>query len=140
MLSCLPIVNRQIKFFSKFFLFRLTNAPNRIFAMMDHQDDATIIKAAAPELAKANVTLESTESRLSFLSQYKRAKLELIARSKSFADYEIVKDDQMPSKDTTLAAWLIKNQSKAIAANKTTFIDFRAPIEWEALLVSDDVM
>ena len=108
--------------------------------MLDHQDDATLIKEVAPELAKANVTLETAESRKSFLSQYKRAKLELIARSRSFADYEIVKDDQMPTQETSLAAWLIKNQSKAIAANKTAFFDFRAPIEWEALLVSDDVM
>ena len=108
--------------------------------MMDHQDDATLLEEAKSDLAKVNITLGSNESRKAFLTQYKRAKLELIAKSPFFTDYEIVNDDQMPSSDTTLAAWLIRNQSKAIAANKTVFIDFRAPIEWEVLLVSDDVM
>ena len=107
---------------------------------MDHHDDATMIEEAMPELRKAGVSLHSAQARADFLSQYKRAKLELIAKSSSLADYEIVKDDQMPLADTSLAAWLIRNQSKAMASEKMIFLDFRAPIEIEALLISDDVM
>ena len=107
---------------------------------MDHHDDATMIEDVTPELARAGITLHSAEARKSFLAQYKRAKLEMIAKSNSFIDYEIVKDDQMPNLDMSLAAWLIRNQQKAMASENMTFIDFRAPIEIEALLVSDDVM
>ena len=107
---------------------------------MDHHDDASMIEEAYPELNKAGVSLSSADSRSSFLAQYKRAKLEMIAKLPSFTDYEIVKDDQMPTQDTTMAAWLIRNQSKIISMEKTAFLDFRAPIEIEALLVSDDVM
>ena len=121
-------------------LFRLTNAPNRIFAMLDHQDDATIIEMATPDLRKAGVSLHSQESRKTFLAQYKKAKLDLIVKNPLFGAYELVNEDQRPTKDTTLASWLIRNQAKAMASEKMVFIDFRAPIEWEALLVSDDVM
>ena len=107
---------------------------------MDHHDDATMIEEAIPELAKVGVTLHSAQARNDFLAQYKRAKLELVAKSNLLADYEIVKDDQMPLHDTSLAAWLVRNQTKAMASEKMTFIDFRAPIEIEALLISDDVM
>ena len=107
---------------------------------MDHQDDASIIEDAAADLRKENVSLHSSEARNSFLAQYKRAKLDRIVKLTSFADYEIVNDNQMPNVDTTLAAWLIRNQTKVLTSEKTVFLDFRAPIELEALLVSDDVM
>ena len=107
---------------------------------MDHQDDASTIEDAMVDLHKFKVSLHTAEARNAFLSQYKRAKLDLIANSASFTDYEIVKDDQMPNHDTTLAAWLVKNQNKAMTSEKMVFLDFRAPIEIEALLVSDDVM
>ena len=108
--------------------------------MLDHQDDATIIEMATPDLRKAGVSLYSPESRTSFLAQYKKAKLDLIAKNPLFRAYELVNEDQRPTTDTTLASWLIRNQAKALASEKMVFIDFRAPIEWEALLVSDDVM
>ena len=107
---------------------------------MDHHDDATMIEEATPELARAGVSLHSAEARADFLAQYKRAKLELVAKSNLLSEYELVKDDQMPELDTSLAAWLVRNQSKAMASEKMVFIDFRAPIEIEALLISDDIM
>ena len=108
--------------------------------MLDHQDDATIIEMATPELRKVGASLYSQESRNAFLSQYKKAKLDLIVKNPLFGAYELVNEDQRPTKDTTLASWLIRNQAKAMTSEKMIFIDFRAPIEWEALLVSDDVL
>ena len=107
---------------------------------MDHQDDAAIIEDATVDLRKFKVSLHSAEARTSFLAQYKRAKLEMIVQSDPFTDYEIVKDEQMPTMETTLAAWLIRNQAKAMLSEKQVFLDFRAPIEIEALMVSDDVL
>ena len=50
-------------------------------------------------------------------------------------DYEPVQDDQFPSPDGSIAAWLMKNQTKAMASEQMRFMDFQAPIEMEALII-----
>ena len=57
-----------------------------------------------------------------------------------FEGYELLPADQMPNTDENVATWLIKNQTKALATEKMTFMDFRAPIEIEAFIVSESVM
>ena len=120
--------------------FRLTNVPNRMFAIRDHRTDEDIIEKSYPQIRNAGATLDSVEARANFLREYKVAKLKMISRLEAFTDYEVVKDDQIPDENTTLASWLIKNQAKALSTEQMVLIDFRAPIEIEALLVADNVM
>ena len=111
-----------------------------MFAIRDHRTDEDIVEKSYPQIREAGVALATAEARANFIHDYKVAKLKMIARLDAFSDYEVVKDDQIPDADTTLASWLIKNQAKALNTEQMVLIDFRAPIEIEALLVQDEVM
>ena len=112
----------------------------RIFWSVDHQTDNEILDSTKQDLERADITLETVQDRKSFLQQYKRAKLQIIAESPHLDGYELVQPDQLPSEDMILAAWLVQNQSKAISSPEMAFMDFRAPIEIEALLVPQNLL
>ena len=116
-------------------IFRTENAPKIIFWSNDHQTDEQIIEAVTPAIRRAGTSLTTVTARKKFLSDYKRAKLEIIAKCPDLKGYEVVESDQRPSDDLSLAAWLIKNQTRAMASERQTFMDFQAPVEFEALLV-----
>ena len=120
--------------------FRLENAPKRIFWSIDHQTDDEIIELAYPAIKKAKTSLNTAKARADFLAEYKKAKLALIAKCPHLTNYEMVQTDQLPSKDLSLAAWLIRNQTRAFATEEITFMDFRAPIELEALVVPRNLL
>ena len=107
---------------------------------MDHQTDNEILDASKEELSRAGIALETGQDRRLFVHQYKKAKLQLIAQSPHLEGYELVQPDQAPSDDMILAAWLVQNQSKAISSPEMAFMDFRAPIEIEALLVPQNLL
>ena len=111
-----------------------------MFAIKDHRTDEDIIEKSYPQIREAGASLSTAEARASFLQEYKIAKLKLIANLKIFSDYVVVNDDQVPTEETTLASWLIEHQSKLLTTDTGAFLDFRAPIEFEALLVSDELM
>ena len=81
-----------------------------------------------------------TEARNKFVQDYRMAKLQLMVEQAKLDGYELLPADQMPAKDENVATWLIKNQTKALASEKMTFLDFRAPIEIEAFIISDSMM
>lgn len=66
--------------------------------------------------------------------------MHLIAKLPPFSDYTVVNDDQTLTDETVLASWLVKNQAKSLTKENSSFIDFRAPVEFEALMVPDELM
>ena len=120
--------------------FRTQNTVKRIFWSLDHQTDDEILDATYRELEQANIKLQNSLVKRNFCENYRRAKTELIAKNPNLIGYEMVQPDQMPGDDEILAAWLIKNQTKAITSSDSVIMDFRAPIEMEALLVPQNLM
>ena len=118
----------------------MTSPLKRVFFSLDHQSDEQILARAEPALERADVVMATEKDRKDFVDQYRREKLKLIMQQLNLPEYELVSDDQMPSRDITMAAWLIRNQTKALATEKMILLDFRAPIEFEAFLVPDDIM
>ena len=108
--------------------------------MKDHQTNDDIIERAFPALQKAGVRLTSTQDRELFCTEYRKLKLSTVAKTLEGHGYELISETQAPEKDCMLATWLIKNQTKALATEEMTFLDFRAPIEIQALMLSDNVM
>ena len=121
-------------------MFRLQDAPKRIFWSVDHQTDEEIIEQSYPEIRRAGSSLNTVAVRSDFLIKYKKAKLELIAKCSHLQGYELAPPDQIPTQDLALAQWLIRNQSRAFGTNQVTFLDFRAPIEIEALIVPNNLL
>ena len=95
---------------------------------------------AYPEIRKAKSSLATAKAKADFLAEYKKAKLALITKCPHLNNYELVQSDQLPSKDLSLAAWLIRNQTRAFGTEEATFMDFRAPIELEALIVPRNLL
>ena len=95
---------------------------------------------AYPAIKKAKTSLNTAKARADFLVEYKKAKLALIAKCPHLINYELVQSDQLPATDLSLAAWLIRNQTRAFATEEVTFMDFRAPIELEALIVPRNLL
>ena len=108
--------------------------------MKDHQTNDDIIERSFAALQQAGVKLNSPKDQEAFCAEYRKIKLEAIASMLKNHGYEIISANQMPEKDCVLATWLIKNQTKALATEEMTFLDFRAPIEMQALMLSDNVM
>ena len=133
-------VGAIVQRFSKKFYLRTQNTTKRIFWSLDHQTDDEILDLTQKELEKAQVKLQDATAKRSFIDNYRRAKTEIIAKSDHLAGYELVQADQMPSNTEILAAWLIKNQTKAILSTDNVVMDFRAPIEIEALLAPQNLM
>ena len=121
-------------------VFRSVSSMKRIFWSVDHQTDNEILDATKDELARADIALETGNDRRLFIQQYKRAKLQLISESPHLEGYELTPPDQLPNDDMILAAWLVQNQTKAISAPDMAFMDFKAPIEIEALLVPRNLL
>ena len=121
-------------------LFRNTDAPKRIFWSKDHQTDEEIIEEVYPAIRNANTSLNTVANRNKLIQDYRKAKLELIAECPNFQGYELVQDDQLPTDTVSLAAWLVKNQTKSMASENTVFMDFKAPLEFEAMLVPKNAM
>ena len=120
--------------------YRAATAVKRVFYTVDHQTDEQILRRAEPALERADIVIADENDQKLFVDFYRREKLKLIMSQLNQSEYEMVQEDQLPTRDLTMAAWLIKNQTKALATEKMTFLDFRAPIEIEAFLVPDDVM
>ena len=121
-------------------LFRLQDAPKRIFWSLDHQTDEDIIEHAYPAIRRAGSSLNTVAVRADFLRKYKKAKLELIAKCTHLKGYELAQPDQIPTLEGSLAQWLVRNQSRALGTEQATFMDFRAPIEIEALIVPNNLL
>ena len=121
-------------------LFRIANAPKRVFFSVDHQTDEQILKRTEPALERDDIVLATEQDKNNFVDQYRKEKLKLIMEQLNHPEYEMVQEDQLPTRGITMAAWLIRNQTKALATEKMIFLDFRAPIEFEAFLVPDDIM
>ena len=92
------------------------------------------------DLIRVNLDLNSNAVKASAIQEYRKAKLELVASSTHLQGYELVQPDQMPTDDLILAAWLIRNQTKALTSPDKTFMDFRAPIEFEALIMPQNLL
>ena len=84
--------------------------------------------------------MTSQKVRQDFVRDYRRAKLELIAQVPNLVKYEVMSRDQSPDENLSLAAWLVRNQVKALGTERMVFMDFEAPIEFEALMLPDDIM
>ena len=112
----------------------------RIFWSKDHQSDADIIERAYPALQKANIKLSKESDRAKFVAEYRREKLRLIVDQAKLDGFELASNDQLPSDKTLLTTWLIRNQSKALTDDRQVFMDFRAPIEFEVRIVSENTM
>ena len=91
-------------------------------------------------MERDDIVLATEQDKADFIDQYRKEKLKLVMERLNQPGYELVNEDQLPSRDITIAAWLIRNQTKALATEKMIFLDFRAPIEIEAFLVPDDIM
>ena len=120
--------------------FRSTEALKQIFWSLDHQTDDEIIERAYPAITAAGANVSSHNVRQEFVQDYRRAKLELIAQVPNLAKYELMSKDQAPDQNLSLAAWLVRNQVKALGTERMVFMDFEAPIEFEALMLPDAVM
>ena len=121
-------------------LFRSTDALKQIFWSLDHQTDDEIIERAYPAITSAGVNFSNQDVRREFVQEYRRVKLELIAQVPNLAKYELMPRDQSPDHNLSLAAWLVRNQVKALGTERMVFMDFEAPIEIEALMLPDALM
>ena len=122
------------------FCFRNTDTPKRIFWSKDHQTDEEIIEEVYPAIRHANTSLNTVAVRNKLIRDYRKAKLELIAESPNLQGYELVQDDQMPTDNMSLATWLVRNQTKVMTSERMVFMDFKAPLEFEAVLVPKSAM
>ena len=116
-------------------IFRNINEPKRIFWFKDHQTDSDIVEEVYPYLRQAGTSISTVEVRSKLIRDYKKAKLELISQCEHLQGYELVQDDQLPADSMALSAWLVRNQTRAMATEQVVFMDFKAPLEIEALLV-----
>ena len=108
----------------------------RVFWSMDHITDDQIVAPVRFLASQANINLEEGDNRAELIKQIRKAKTNLYMASPLLRNrYEAVQDDQYPSPDVPLATWLMKNQNKAMANEQIQFMDFRAPIEMECLIL-----
>ena len=108
---------------------------------MDHVTDDQILAPAIFLDGQAKIHLEDQNNRSELIRQLRKAKTNLfMASPKLKKNYEAVQEDQYPSPDVPLAAWLMKNQTKAMANEQLQFMDFRAPIEMECLILPSKAM
>ena len=85
--------------------------------------------------------ITQSPTREEFLRQHHKARTLLMTRSDHLkSEYEPVQDDQFPLPDGSIASWLMKNQTKAMASEQMRFMDFQAPIEMEALIIPGALM
>ena len=108
----------------------------RVFWSQDHNQDAQIIQATNFLSPQDRVDVNQSPIKEEFLRQHHKARTLLMTQSDHLkSEYEPVQDDQFPSPDGSIASWLMKNQTKAMASEQMRFMDFQAPIEMEALIV-----
>lgn len=122
-------------------MFRAKIDRKRIFWSQDHNQDELVVQQAATKAAQENIDLTQDLLREDFLRQYWKARTLLMAQSEPLkAEYEPVQEDQYPTPNGTIAAWLMKNQTKSMASEQMRFMDFQAPIEMEALIMPSALM
>ena len=108
---------------------------------MDHLTDEQMLAPVRFLASQAKIDLEKEENKNELVKQLRKAKTNLFTASPLLRNvYETVQEDQYPSPDIPLATWLMKNQTKAMASQQLQFMDFRAPIEMECLILPSMAM
>ena len=108
---------------------------------MDHKLKTIIIEEAFSDARNAGVDITQANLRDDFVFQYRKMVTKLRAESNALKnDYEMVQNEQNITPNTTLAAWLIKNQSNMLESENQLIMDFRAPIEIEIIIAPSQIL
>ena len=115
----------------------LGNCKARIVKLVDQQPDFERIKQGVTSAIIAGKDLAKESSKKEFLKMYALQQLHLFKKVSIAEPFILPTLDQMMDNEQSILSFILKQQNQSMTSQNPLLFDFKAPLEFELILVKD---
>ena len=109
----------------------------RVFQVVDQMSDEQKIAQAVKLAAESGLALTKDSQKKEYLKQLKYHQMQICSEAPNMADYDFPSQEQVVSQDSTLTAFLMKQQHQSMLTDRPVILDFKAPLEMDLVFLQD---
>ena len=117
----------------------LGTCKSRIVKLIDQTNDAEKIKQGTTLAMISGKDLVKDSLKKEYLRKYTYQQLKLCQEVSSLEPFILPTCEQLMDNDQTLLSFLLKQQNQTMATENPLIFDFKAPLEFEIMLIKDSV-
>ena len=113
---------------------------DRIIKIIDQMTDEERLKQGITEAIRSGSDLTKDSSRKEYLTKFAYYQLQLCQNVSILEPYTVPTLDQMMDNNQTILSYLLRQLNQTMTTEDPLLFDFKAPLEFEIILLKDTQM